>query len=149
LLFLDSVAVVAVVPAVPIVAVVPEVPEVAVELIVPVPLVSAEMGTVVSIVAVVAVVADTEVLVDTVSVLVFSCFLQPNASIATASKAKSVIEKDFFIAEFSFSIRHDRGITAGGRERNPRTWRYIRNVVANVKRSCPSARPRLALGGLL
>jgi hypothetical protein len=101
LLFLDSVAVVAVVavvPAVPIVAVVPEVPEVAVELIVPVPLVSAEMGTVVSIVAVVAVVADTEVLVDTVSVLVFSCFLQPNASIVTASKAKSVIEKDFFIA---------------------------------------------------
>jgi hypothetical protein len=90
-----------VVVAVPRVAVVPEVPEVAVELIVPVPLVSPEMGTVVSIVVVVAVVADAEVLVVTVSVLVFSCFLQPNRSSATASKAKSVIEKDFFIAEFS------------------------------------------------
>jgi pimeloyl-ACP methyl ester carboxylesterase len=92
------VVVVAVVPAVPRVAVVPEVPEVAVELIVPVPLVSVESGTVVSIVAVVAVVADTEVSVVTVSVLVFSCFLQPNTSSATASRAKSVIEKDFFIA---------------------------------------------------
>jgi hypothetical protein len=86
------------VPVVPIVAVVPEVPEVLVEVIVPVPLVSVETGTVVSIVAEVAVVDDTEVLVVTVSVLAFSSFLQPNANSATTSNAINVTERDFFIA---------------------------------------------------
>jgi len=80
------------------VVLVPDVPEVTVEVIVPVPLVSVESGTVVSYVAVVAVVADADVSVVTVSVLVFSCFLQPNANRAIASKARIVIEKDFFIA---------------------------------------------------
>jgi hypothetical protein len=83
------------------VVLVPDVPEVAVDVIMPVPLVSVVSGTIVSIVAVVAVVADTDVSVVTVSVLAFSSFLQPKAKSATATKAKIVIEKDFFIRGFS------------------------------------------------
>ena len=79
------------VPVVPMVPIVPEVPEVSVEVIVPI-------GTVVSIVADVTVVDEADVSVVTVSVLVFSSFLQPNAISATATNAKNVIEKDFFIA---------------------------------------------------
>ena len=81
------------------VVLVPDVPEVSVD-VMPVPLVSVDSGTVVSIAAV-AVVADADVSVVTVSVLAFSSFLQPNAKSATASKANIVIERDFFIREFS------------------------------------------------
>ena len=80
---LKLVLVVLVVPMVPIV---PDVPEViVVDVMVPVALVSVDSGTVVSSVAVVAVVADADVSVVTVSVLVFSCFLQPNANSARTS----------------------------------------------------------------
>jgi len=39
--------------------------------------------------------------VAAVSVLAFSCFLQPTAKIATATSATRVITRDFFIGKFS------------------------------------------------
>jgi capsular polysaccharide biosynthesis protein len=101
----DVVTVVLVVPVVPIVAEVPEVSAVVNMSLLLVPVV-ADM---------VLVVDDTAVSVVTVSVLAFSCFLQPNANRATASRAKTVTERDFFIAR---SPKSNRGITAGGCERN-------------------------------
>jgi hypothetical protein len=82
------VAVVAVVPAVD---VVPEVPEVSA-------VVNMSLLLVPVVADIVVVVDDIEVSVVTVSVLAFSSFLQPNASSATASKARNMMEIDFFIA---------------------------------------------------
>jgi hypothetical protein len=130
------VLVVAVVVVVPVAADVPEVSAVVNMSLLLVPVV-ADM---------VLVVDDTAVSVVTVSVLAFSCFLQPNANRATASRAKTVTERDFFIARSPKATGELQREDVSGMQL---TWRYIRNVVANVKRSRPPPRPRLALRGLL
>jgi hypothetical protein len=132
----DVVTVVLVVPVVPIVAEVPEVSAVVNMSLLLVPVV-ADM---------VLVVDDTAVSVVTVSVLAFSCFLQPNANRATASRAKTATERDFFIRDLLKATGELQREDVSGM---PLTWRYIRNVVANVKRTRPPPRRRLALRGLL
>jgi hypothetical protein len=131
----DVVTVVLVVPVVPIVAEVPEVSAVVNMSLLLVPVV-ADM---------VLVVDDTAVSVVTVSVLAFSCFLQPNANRA-ASRAKTATERDFFIRDLLKATGELQREDVSGM---PLTWRYIRNVVANVKRTRPPPRRRLALRGLL
>jgi hypothetical protein len=103
-LAVGTVAVVAVVPVVPdvsdmvvpVVEVVPDVPDMVV-------LVVAVVADVAVSVAIVEdVVVDVmPVSVAAVSVLAFSCFLQPTAKIATATSAMMVITRDFFIGKFS------------------------------------------------
>ena len=82
-----------------VVAVVP-VADVSVVLIVPVVPV-AEVS--VAIVVLVEVVALMEVSVVAVSVLTFSSFFQPKAKMATATRARRVTSRDFFI--FTFLLR--------------------------------------------
>jgi hypothetical protein len=106
------------VPVVPIVlsvpdVPVPDVPEVSVEVIM------SELVVPV-VLDMVLVVDDAAVSVETVSVAVFSCFLQANANSATASKAINVTERDFFIAN-SPKVQSETtgGLTAGRMQADP------------------------------
>ena len=90
-----------VVADVPIVPIVPAVPDVSVDIIPVLDVSVVDIEPVVSVVDIVLLVEDIAVSVAAVSVLVFSCFLHPNAKSATAASAIKVVNIDFFMFVFS------------------------------------------------